>query len=149
MQVTGRAGRTGLDSIGIIQTYNPNHPVLQAILSNLPERFYEQEIKLREQSNMPPFTRLAAIIISGPDNKTTEDYAKLLRGTMVKAEGVEIFGPSPAPIAMLRNQYRYRILIKSTLEIKIQSYINNLLKHVAKPLSGINLQIDLDPQSFF
>lgn len=149
MQVTGRAGRTGLKSTGIIQTYNPNHPTLKAIISGDKEQFYCQEIQQRQNANMPPFTRFAAIIISGLEDQSTKIYAKTIRQQMINYKNIEILGPAQAPIAMLANKYRYRILIKANKNINIQSYLKNILNKIHRQTSKINVQIDIDPQSFF
>lgn len=149
MQVTGRAGRTGLESIGIIQTYNPEHPTLNSIIKGELEQFYQQEIAQRKYANIPPFSRFAAIIISGSDDNLTKLYAKSLRQKMPNYKNIEIFGPAQAPIAFLCNKYRYRILIKASKTVNLQCYLKNIINEYNKNFSKINLQIDIDPQSFF
>ena len=149
MQVTGRAGRTGLESIGIIQSYNPQHQTINAIIKGDQKEFYRQEIELRKQTNAPPFSRFAAIIISSPKEEQAKRYAQMLRSHMPNHKNISILGPAQAAIAMLCNQYRYRILIKAQKNVNIQEYIKKILELQNKLTSKINIQIDIDPQSFF
>jgi len=148
MQVTGRAGRTGLESVGIIQSYNPQHQTINAIIKGDQKEFYRQEIELRKQTNSPPFSRFAAIIISSSDDERAKNYARILRQHMPNYKNIFIFGPAQAPIAVLCNQYRYRILIKAQKTVNIQEYIQKTLKLYNKVPHKVNIQIDIDPQSF-
>lgn len=148
-QVTGRAGRTGLESIGIIQSYNCEHQAIKAIINATQNEFYAYEIAEREKANMPPFSRFAALIISAPSDEEAKSYARLLRHNMHSYSNIAIFGPAQAPIAVLCNKYRYRILIRATKSVNIQQYIKDLLKKHNKASARISIQVDIDPQSFF
>lgn len=148
-QVTGRAGRHSAESSGIIQTYSPQHPVIQALLTNDKESFYTQEISMRAQAHMPPFSRLASIIVSSFDDQAAQNYARILRQTVPSVANIVVLGPAQAPLIMIRNQYRYRLLVKTEKTIDIQHFLRQWLNAAPKASSAIKLQIDVDPQSFF
>ncbi len=86
-QVTGRAGRTGLKSLGLLQTYQPQHPVMQAIVSGDSDAFYEREIQERERAALPPFGRLASIIVSADTRGDAEGHARGLRNAAPRVDG--------------------------------------------------------------
>ena len=110
-QVTGRAGRAGGDSVGLLQTYAPEHPVIAAIASGDREAFYEREIAMRRTANLPPFSRFVAMIISGTDKRETESHAQALKKTAPKAAEIFLLGPAEAPMALVRGRFRYRLLV--------------------------------------
>lgn len=149
VQVTGRAGRQSAKSHGIIQTYSPQHPVIQSILKNDKESFYAQEIAMRLQAAMPPFAQLAALIISGVNNQATQDYARILRQKAPAMRDISVLGPAQAPLAMIRNQYRYRLLIKAAKNVNLQQFLRQWLAIVPKAPNSIKIQIDINPHSFF
>jgi primosomal protein N' (replication factor Y) (superfamily II helicase) len=147
-QVTGRAGRFGLKSRGLIQTYLPDHPVMKAIVKGDRDAFYEGEIELRERAQLPPFARLAAIIISGEDRHLTETHARLLSNAADRNSTLHVLGPAEAPMAMVRGRHRYRLLIQSPRTADIQSYIRAMIAAGPKLRGSIKVSIDIDPQSF-
>jgi len=147
-QVTGRAGRTGEKSLGLIQTYQPEHPVMQAIVAGDSAAFYEREIAMREMSHLPPFGRLAAVIISGENRVEAENHARALRRAAPSAADIMVLGPAEAPMAQLRGRYRFRLLIHCERKMDVQAYIRALLGHAARPRGSVRVQVDIDPQSF-
>lgn len=147
-QVTGRAGRSGAKSLGLIQTYQPEHPVMQAIISGNANTFYEREIAARKRDNLPPFGRLAAIIISAESRSESENYARILRQTAPKANEISVLGPAEAPLAIIRGRHRFRLLIHGTKRADIQAYIKAIIHKAPAPKGSLRIQIDIDPQSF-
>lgn len=147
-QVTGRAGRTGLESHGLIQTYQPGHPVMQAIVSGDPEAFYERETDERRRAMLPPFGRLAAIIVSAATRGEAEAHARGLRNAAPMAKGLSILGPAEAPLALIRGRHRFRLLIHGDRSSDIQAYVQAMLAAGPKKRGSLQVQIDIDPQSF-
>lgn len=151
-QVAGRAGRVGGEARGLalLQTHQPEHPVIRAILSGRDEEFWDAEAAQRQAVGMPPFGRLAGIILSHPDQPVVEDYARELvrRSAPLEAIGAEVWGPAPAPIARVRGRYRVRILIRAARQAPVQLAIGDWLRGAPKPPSNLRLAVDIDPQSF-
>lgn len=151
-QVAGRAGRTGGEARGLalLQTHQPEHPVIRAILSGQDEEFWDAEAAQRQAVGMPPFGRLAGIILSHPDQPVVEDFARELvrRAAPLDAIGAEVWGPAPAPIARIRGRYRVRILIRSARQAPLQLAIGDWLRLAPKPPANLRLAVDIDPQSF-
>ncbi|MEJ5085823.1 primosomal protein N' [Brucella pseudogrignonensis] len=147
-QVTGRAGRTGRKSLGLLQTYQPDHPVMRAIVSGDSEAFYAREIEERERSALPPFGRLAALIISADNRPDAENHARALRRAAPHSSEVSVLGPAEAPLALVRGRHRFRILVHGTKRADIQGFIRALLAAAPKERGSIRVQVDIDPQSF-
>ena len=147
-QVTGRAGRAGGKSLGLLQSYQPEHPVLQAICSGDREAFYEREIAARKGAALPPFGRLAGIIISADNRQQAEIHAKALRRTAPMLEGVNVLGPAEAPLSMIRGRYRFRILVQAQRNIDLQNWVRGWFAVAPKERGGVRVQVDIDPQSF-
>lgn len=147
-QVTGRAGRTGRKSLGLIQTYQPDHPVMRAIVSGDADAFYAREIEERERSALPPFGRLAALIISADNRPEAEDHARALRRAAPSSPEISVLGPAEAPLALVRGRHRFRILVHGTKRADIQGFIRVLLAAGPKEKGSIRVQVDIDPQSF-
>lgn len=147
-QVTGRAGRIHGKGRGLLQTYNPDQPVIRALLSGNPEEFYAAEIESRENAGLPPFGRLAALIISGPDRVLTEKYSKSVAINSPGATGVQVLGPAEAAMAQVRGRYRFRLLAIAPRTIDLQGFLRKWLSIAPKPTGGIRVQVDVDPQSF-
>jgi primosomal protein N' (replication factor Y) len=148
-QVTGRAGRSGLKSHGLIQTYQPGHPVMQAIVSGDPEVFYEREIVERERALMPPFGRLAAIIVSADSRPDAESHARGLRQAAPSVDGISVLGPAEAPMALVRGRHRFRLLVHGRRGSDMQAFVRAMITGGPKERASIHVQIDIDPQSFF
>lgn len=147
-QVTGRAGRTGRKSLGLLQTYQPDHPVMRAIVSGDAEAFYAREIEERERSALPPFGRLAALIISADNRPDAENHARALRRAAPSSREISVLGPAEAPLALVRGRHRFRILVHGTKRADIQGFIRALLANGPKEKGSIRVQVDIDPQSF-
>lgn len=147
-QVTGRAGRTGRKSVGLIQTYQPEHPVMRAIISGDRDAFYEQEIVAREREMLPPFGRLAALIVSATNRLEAEAYARELRRAAPQANDISILGPAEAPLALVAGRYRFRLLAHGERRCDIQGFLRALFAAAPAPKGSVRVQIDIDPQSF-
>ncbi|MFD1199751.1 primosomal protein N' [Brucella gallinifaecis] len=147
-QVTGRAGRTGRKSLGLLQTYQPDHPVMRAIISGDSDAFYAREIEERERSALPPFGRLAALIISADNRPDAENHARALRRAAPSSAEISVLGPAEAPLAIVRGRHRFRILVHGTKRADIQGFIRVLLAASPKERGSIRVQVDIDPQSF-
>lgn len=147
-QVTGRAGRTGRRSTGLLQTYQPEHPVMRALVSGEAEMFYDREIAERERMHMPPFGRLAAIIVSAGTRPEAESYARALRRAAPPAEEIDILGPAEAPLALVAGRHRFRLLVHGSRRSDIQAYLQRMLSMAERARGSVRVQIDIDPQSF-
>lgn len=150
-QVSGRAGRLPGETAGValLQTHQPDHPVIRAILSGEDEAFWAAEAEARHQAGMPPFGRLAGVILSHPDLETVTRFAQLLadHADPLRAAGCDVWGPAPAPIARVRGRHRVRMLIRAARQAPVQAAIAAwLAPH--KPPTGLRLSVDIDPQSF-
>ena len=147
VQVAGRAGRAEKPGHALIQTHQPDHEALSALAAGDRERFISAELGLREALLLPPFGKLAAVIISGEDLKKTEALAKKFVSLAPRAEGVEILGPSEPPIGRLRGRYRRRLLVQAEPKVNLPKYMQMWRGRLRLP-SKYKLQIDIDPQSF-
>ena len=148
-QVTGRAGRGHTAGRALLQSYDPDHPVIRALVSGDAERFYREETNQREAASMPPFGRLAALIISANDRQPAESYARALARAAEPPPGVMVLGPAEAPIAVIRGRHRFRILVKTDRAVPIQTYLREWLARAPKATGNVRLGIDIDPQSFY
>ncbi|WP_306148085.1 MULTISPECIES: primosomal protein N' [unclassified Roseibium] len=147
-QVTGRAGRVTGGGKGFLQTYSADHPVIKALLSNDKHAFYQAEIEARRAAGLPPFGRLAAVVISGPDRNFAESFARQLARVAPLDPAVTLLGPAEAALAMVRGRYRFRLLAMAPKQYDLQSYIRGWLSSGPKPTKGLRVQIDIDPQHF-
>jgi primosomal protein N' (replication factor Y) len=147
-QVTGRAGRTGKKSLGLIQTFQPDHPVMRAIVSGDAEAFYRQEIAARELAHLPPFGRLAALVVSAPDRVQAENHARALKRAAPAASHVHVLGPAEAPLSQIRGRYRYRLLLHGTRKTGMQGFLRAMLAAGPGITGQLRVDIDVDPQSF-
>lgn len=147
-QVTGRAGRTGKKSVGLLQTFQPEHPVMQAIVSGDMDAFYDKQIDERERGRMPPFGRLASLIISAATRLEAEGHGRALRAAAPQASDIMVLGPAEAPIAMVRGRHRFRILIHGAQKTDIQAYLRAMIAAAPNPRGSVRVAIDVDPQSF-
>ncbi len=147
-QVAGRAGRAEHPGRVIFQTYNPDHPVLQALISGDKDLFLEQEAASREAQNLPPYGKLASLILSGPDKNKVINACKHLARLAPHSDDISVLGPVPAPLSYLRGNYRYRFLVKATTKVKIQNEIRDWLDKIPAN-RGVRIQIDIDPYSFY
>jgi primosomal protein N' (replication factor Y) len=164
-QVTGRAGRGDRPGEALLQTYQPDHPVIAAMLSGDFEKFYAQETALRQRAGLPPFGRLAALIVSGRDARLAESHARALAraahslpaspryrvaapGMIPEPDSIMLLGPAEAPIGLIRGRYRYRLLAKGPKTADMQAFLRDLRAAAPKESGGVRVQIDVDPMNF-
>jgi len=146
-QVAGRAGRARRPGRVLLQTYMPDHAVMVALQSGERDRFIAAEGKARRESRMPPFGRLAALIVSGPDPREVDAAASALGRAAPNFKGVLILGPAPAPLAMVRGQHRRRFLVRADKTVNMQRLIGDWLGSV-KISRKVRVKADIDPYSF-
>jgi primosomal protein N' (replication factor Y) (superfamily II helicase) len=146
-QVLGRAGRGAVRGRGLIQTHQPQHPVMQALIAGDREAFYDAEIAARERGMFPPFGRLASLIVSGSDRAGAELFARRLAAA-APADAARVLGPAEAPIAVIRGRHRFRLLVKAKRSFPMADYLRHWLAQVGKPAGQVRIEIDVDPQSF-
>ena len=132
----------------LIQTRNPDDPVMQALASQARDDFLEEEMRLRERSTVPPFGRLAALILSGTDAERVHAMGRELALLAPKARGVAVWGPAPAFYQVLRGRTRERLLVQAEKNVDVQAYLRTWLSEVKIP-SSVRLTVDIDPISFF
>ena len=148
-QVVGRAGREEGRGYGYLQTHQPEHPVMRALISQDREAFYSAEIAVREATHYPPFGRLASLLVSGADKHATESFARKIAAVSPIHEDVRVLGPAEAPLAVVRGRYRFRLLVKSPRAFDLSAYLREWLAAVPKAKGTLKLEVDVDPQSFF
>jgi primosomal protein N' (replication factor Y) (superfamily II helicase) len=149
-QVAGRAGRADKPGTALLQTYQPEHPVIRAILAGDEEGFWSAEAGERRMAGVPPFGRMAGIILSGPDVAKVFDLGNALARNdgPLRAIGAQVYGPAPAPIARIRGRHRVRLLVKAAKGVALQEALARWIAPF--PLKGdMRLSVDIDPQSFY
>ena len=146
-QVAGRAGRAERPGRVLLQTFDPGHPVMKALAAHDRDRFLALEADERRLRHMPPFGRLAALIISAPDADQADQAAAALARAAPHLKGVDVLGPAPAPLAVLRGRHRRRFLVKTDRQVNIQAVLRQWLAGVRTP-TAVRIQVDVDPYSF-
>ncbi len=148
-QVTGRAGREdGVEGRGLVQTHLPEHPVMQAIIANDRDSFIAQEIEARREAGMPPFGRLAALVVSAKVKPEAEHYARMLALAAPRSAKISVLGPAEAPLALIRGRHRYRLLVKAARDADLQAYLRHWLDGAPPAKGSLRLAVDVDPYSF-
>src|SRR5581483_4762176 len=162
-QVVGRAGREAGFGAGFLQTHQPDHPVIRALIAQDRDAFYAAEIEAREKAHYPPFGRLASLVVSGPDKHETAGYARAVARAAPQvaepellaphaggpaAEAVRVLGPADAPLSLVRGRHRFRLLVKAPRAFDLSAYLRDWLARAPKKHGGIKLEVDIDPQSF-
>ncbi|MBN9042104.1 MAG: primosomal protein N' [Rhizobiales bacterium 62-47] len=147
-QVIGRAGRDQGHGIGYLQTHQPEHPVMKALVACDREAFYDTEIEQRERALYPPFGRLASLIVSAGDRPTAEGFARKLAAMAPRDEQIQVLGPAEAPLAVIKGRYRFRLLVKSARGVDLSGYLREWLAIGPKTKGNLKLEVDVDPQSF-
>jgi primosomal protein N' (replication factor Y) (superfamily II helicase) len=147
-QVVGRAGREEGLGVGYLQTHQPEHPVIRALIAGDRDAFYEREIELREKTQYPPFGRLASLVVSANERATAESYARRLATAAPRSQETRILGPAEAPLAVVRGRHRFRLLVRSPRAFDLSAYLREWLSSAAKPRGNVKLEVDVDPQSF-
>jgi primosomal protein N' (replication factor Y) len=146
-QVAGRAGRAESPGRVLLQTFSPEHPVMQALIGGKLADFYASEAESRRPGNWPPFGRLAALIVSADSAAEADVCAQALGRTAPFGDGILVLGPAPAPLAILRGRHRRRLLLKTRREIAVQPLLREWLGKV-KPAARVRVDVDVDPVSF-
>ncbi|MEL6799786.1 MAG: primosomal protein N', partial [Pseudomonadota bacterium] len=149
-QVAGRAGRAERPGAALLQTYQPEHPVIRAILSGEEEAFWRAEAAERKAAGVPPYGRMAGIVLSSPDVQAVFDLGADMarRDGPLRQIGAQVFGPAPAPIARIRGRHRVRLLVKADKTAPLQSALSDWLRQF-RPKGDLRMAVDIDPQSFF
>jgi primosomal protein N' (replication factor Y) len=164
-QVTGRAGRFDAAGRAFVQTWQPDHPVIRAILSGDADRFYSEETEQRRRAGLPPFGRLAALIVSAKDRAPAEDHARALVrtafalppnakwklaavGGLPGDDEITLLGPAEAPIAVIRGRHRFRLLVRAPRNADLQSFLRATLATAPPQRGSVRVAVDVDPQNF-
>jgi primosomal protein N' (replication factor Y) (superfamily II helicase) len=146
-QVAGRAGRGDRPGRVFVQTHEPDAPVIAALVSDDALGFYAAETEARREAAMPPFGRLAAIVVSAEDAAEAESVARRIGHAAPEVEGMAVFGPAPAPLAMLRGRHRQRLLVHARRSLDVQDVIRDWLGQIEWS-SKVRVSVDVDPYSF-
>lgn len=149
-QVAGRAGRAERPGTALLQTYQPEHPVIRAILSGDEEDFWRAEAEERKATGVPPYGRMAGIVLSSPDVQAVFDLGRdmALKDAPLRKIGAQVFGPAPAPIARIRGRHRVRLLVKAEKTAPLQKALSAWIGQFRLP-PNLRLSVDIDPQSFY
>jgi len=155
-QVAGRAGRGIAPGRVIIQTFNPNHYSVQMAKDQDFAKFYQEEARFRSELSYPPFSRLINFRIGGNSQKRSikaaeemGEWGRRLVKERTYGGGIEILGPSPAPLVKLKGKYRYHMLVKGKRAHSLHQFVEELASEMNKRWigRGISLTIDVDPIS--
>jgi primosomal protein N' (replication factor Y) (superfamily II helicase) len=146
-QVAGRAGRAEAPGQVLLQTFTPEHPVMQALVAGDLEAFMAREAAQRRPGHWPPYGRLAALIVSADHAAVADGLARELGRAAPSGDGVTVLGPAPAPLSILRGRHRRRLLLKTRREIAVQPILREWLGRVKVP-HGARVEVDVDPVSF-
>ncbi|MEH3037702.1 MAG: primosomal protein N' [Sphingomonas adhaesiva] len=146
-QVSGRAGRGEKPGHVFIQTHSPGAQVMQALVTGDAEAFYAAETEARQDAGAPPFGRYAAIIVSSEDQPSALETARQIGRAAPRVDGMEVYGPAPAPLAMLRGRHRYRLLVHARRALDVQDVIRDWLGALEWS-AKVRVAVDVDPYSF-
>ena len=146
-QASGRAGRREQPGRALLQTYAPDHAVMQALKVQDRDAFIAAEMTERQAAGLPPFARLAAIIVTGTDVAALEAYVRVLAAAAPNAAGVEVYGPADAPLSLIRGRRRKRFLVRAERSVDLQGFLA-AWRARARPPGSVRLTIDVDPYSF-
>ncbi len=146
-QVAGRAGRAERPGRALLQTYDPDHPVMRTLIAGDRAGFIATEAEARRRAGMPPFGRLAAIVVAGRNEEAVAAAGRALGRAAPRGAGVRVLGPAPAPLALIRGQHRHRLLVKAPLEVKLQPILAGWLAR-APARGSVRIHLDIDPYSF-
>jgi primosomal protein N' (replication factor Y) len=146
-QVAGRAGRAEAPGRVLLQTFSPEHPVMRALVEGDLEGFIAREAEQRRPGHWPPYGRLAALIVSADASHVADHVARELGRTAPRGPGIDVLGPAPAPLAILRGRHRRRLLLKTRRDVAVQPILREWLEKVPVP-RGARVEVDVDPMSF-
>lgn len=146
-QATGRAGRRDRPGKALLQTYAPEHAVMQALKAQDRDAFVAAEMAERELAGLPPFGRLAAVIVSGPDMAQLDAFVQGMAQAAPNTPGVEVYGPADAPLGLIRGRRRKRFLVRADRGVDLSAYMAAWRARV-RPPGQVRVAIDIDPYSF-
>jgi primosomal protein N' (replication factor Y) len=146
-QVAGRAGRADKPGRAIIQTYAPESPAIALLAEGDRDAFMDHELAQREEAGLPPFGRLGAVILSGGSAEQADAWAQQFGQVQPNARGVDVWGPAPAPISVLRGRHRRRFLVRSDRDVDLSAFLSAWRDRI-KPPSGVRIVLDIEPYSF-
>lgn len=146
-QVAGRAGRADRPGRALIQTYQPDNPAMQALAAGDRDGFLKIERDVREELTLPPFGRMAAMVLSAPDPAMAKEIGLIAGKAAPHGEGVTVYGPAPAPISILRGRHRLRFLITAPRDVDLSAYMSAWLAAIKLP-NAARVAVDIDPYSF-
>ena len=147
-QLSGRAGREIVRGQVFLQSFLPEHPVIKALVSGDRNAFLAAELAARKNANMPPFSRLAAVIVEGEKEDAVIKTANHLASTLnTQNSKLTLYGPAPAPLFMLRGKFRYRLMVKADRSINLPDMMRGWVESIKAP-SSVRIKLDIDPQSF-
>ena len=146
-QVAGRAGRGEYAGRVLLQTYQPEHPVLTAICASDRDSFMQTDMMGRKMANMPPYGQLIAVIVEGQRESALQSYCNALRDAIPNLKGAKIMGPITAQIYQIRNWYRMRFLVAGSRNANLQPVVLHWLESVKQPVN-IRVKIDVNPMNF-
>jgi len=147
VQVAGRAGRSDRPGRAILQTWKPEHEALQALADGDRDAFLMTERTMREALKLPPFGRLAALIVSGPDITSLDQTCQVIAQAAPLSDGVEVFGPAEAPLGVVRGRWRRRFLVQTRKNVDVSAYMCAWMGRI-KPPSTVRVVLDIEPYSF-
>ena len=147
-QVSGRTSRGDKTGEVFIQTYDLDNPLLKYLIDYKRNEFYNNELILRKNANLPPYTKLIAILLKSKNIKNIQNTSMKIKKLLGLLKEIKVFGPIPAPVEYIKNEYRYRILIKTNHPQLVQSYLRNYnISDIVE--YNTKIKIDVDPISFF
>ncbi len=132
----------------MLQTFMPEHPVMQALMAQDRDAFVEAEMAERQAAGLPPFGRLAAVIVSGPDAAQLEAYARQMAQAVPNAEGVQVYGPADAPLGLVRGRRRKRFLVRADRTVDLQAFLATWRARAGRTPGQVRAVFDVDPYSF-
>ncbi|MGL4396546.1 MAG: primosomal protein N' [Hyphomicrobium sp.] len=147
-QVTGRAGRAHILGRGLVQTHMPDHPIMAAIIAGDREAFLNHEVRVRQAGMLPPYGRLAALIVSARDKTLAEQTARMVAQRAPASQSITVLGPAEAPISVVRGRYRWRLLVKAPRDMDIQNYLRAWAAELPPEKGDVRVTLDIDPYSF-
>ena len=146
-QVAGRAGRGEFPGRVLLQTFQPEHPVVRAICAGDRDEFMTGDMESRRAAQMPPFGQLIAVIVESDKEKTLKKYCEELSRAAPALNGGKIMGPIAAQVYQIRNWYRMRFLVSGNARANLQPIVRAWIDKVKQPINT-RIKIDVNPQSF-
>lgn len=146
-QVAGRAGRAQRPGRALIQTYQIDNPAMVALVQGDRDGFLDIEKDVRESLDLPPYGRMAALIMCAPDLTMADTFSDIIGKAAPHGEQITVYGPAPAPIGVLRGRHRRRFLAISKKNVDLSAYMAKWAGLIKVP-NSVRISIDIDPYSF-